>query len=69
MKKSSKNGAAKKKQTYELKPTTASKGTKATGCPWEGSSGAVSASFEVLESSSSVCLFLFLLSGELAKAG
>jgi hypothetical protein len=59
----------KEKQTYELMPMAASKGLKARGCPWEGSSAAVSASLEVLESSSSSCLFLFLLSREVVEAG
>jgi hypothetical protein len=34
MKKSSINGVAKEKQTYELKSTVVSNRSKARGCPW-----------------------------------
>jgi hypothetical protein len=67
MKKSSKDGAAKEKQIYELKSTVVSKGSKARGSSWEDSS--VSASFEIPEPFSLVCLFLFLPSGEVTEGG
>jgi hypothetical protein len=67
MKKSSINGAAKEKKTYEFNSTAISNGSKARGCSWEDSSASCSASFEVPESSSSICLFL--PSREVAEGG